>query len=151
MQVASGISQGASAGSGPGGGIGAPIGTPDPLTSYKGWILGALALGLAVTAAFLLRRKPIVFDGPNGSGALQAAVHGDAVTAKAPVMRDSALTTSVSERNSALLHILKEELFEIESEKIAGTLPLEEYTQIKMGLEAVLRRALRKTDRSAGA
>ena len=42
--------------SGPGGGIGEPINTPDPLSKYKWWILGGLALLLAAAAAFLLRR-----------------------------------------------------------------------------------------------
>ncbi len=46
-------------GTGPGGGIGTPIGTPDPLSKYKGWILGALALLMAATAAFLLRRPAV--------------------------------------------------------------------------------------------
>ncbi len=40
----------------PGGGIGNPIGTPDPLSKYKWWILGGLALLLVVAAAFLLRK-----------------------------------------------------------------------------------------------
>ena len=43
----------------PGGGIGAPINTPDPLTKYKWWILGGLALLLAAAAAFLLRKPAI--------------------------------------------------------------------------------------------
>jgi len=40
----------------PGGGIGTPINTPDPLSKYKWWILGGLALLLAAAAAFLLRK-----------------------------------------------------------------------------------------------
>ena len=45
---------------------------------------------------------------------------------------------------AALLAILKEELFAIESERLSGTLPPEEYAEIKTGLEAVLKRALKK-------
>ncbi len=37
-------------GSGPGGGIGTPINTPDPLSKYKWWILGGLAILLAAAA-----------------------------------------------------------------------------------------------------
>jgi hypothetical protein len=45
---------------------------------------------------------------------------------------------------AALLAILKDELFAIESERLSGTLSNEEYAQIKTGLEAVLKRALKK-------
>jgi hypothetical protein len=36
-------------------------------------------------------------------------------------------------------------LFALESEKIAGTLPLAEYTELKAALETVLRRALKRS------
>jgi|GEM_PF-676644 len=42
--------------SGPGGGIGEPINQPDPLSKYKWWILGAIALVLVAVAAYLLRK-----------------------------------------------------------------------------------------------
>ena len=48
--------QAAAASGQPGGGIGEPINTPDPLSKYKWWILGGLALLLAAAAAFLLRK-----------------------------------------------------------------------------------------------
>jgi hypothetical protein len=45
-------------------------------------------------------------------------------------------------RSQLLLEALKEELFAVESEKVAGTLTSEEYAQVKASLETVLRRAL---------
>lgn len=45
---------------------------------------------------------------------------------------------------AALLSILKEEMFAIESERLSGTLSQEDYAEIKTGLEAVLKRALKK-------
>jgi hypothetical protein len=45
--------------------------------------------------------------------------------------------------NDALLNLIKDEMFAIEREKLSGTLPLDEYTAIKTGLDALLRRALR--------
>jgi hypothetical protein len=56
-QQADSSSQGGSVAQ-PGVGQGNPAGMPDPLGKSKGWILGALALLLAVSAAFLLR-KPV--------------------------------------------------------------------------------------------
>jgi hypothetical protein len=106
----------------PGGGIGAPINTPAPLSKYKWWILGALALLMVVAAAFLLR-KP---TGAVAGGVVLGANAGPA------------------DRKAALMHVLKEELFALESEKISGTLPLNEYSEVKMALETVLRHALKK-------
>jgi len=45
---------------------------------------------------------------------------------------------------AALFAFLKDELFAIESERLSGTLSQEEYAGIRMGLEAVLKRALKK-------
>jgi hypothetical protein len=53
-----------------------------------------------------------------------------------------ASTTSASVSHSALLDIVKEELFAIECERLSGTLSEAECTQIRTGLEAVLKRAL---------
>jgi hypothetical protein len=124
---------GAAAGNQPGGGIGAPINTPDPLSKYKWWILGGLALLLSAGAAFLLRK-------PAGGAATAAsvpAVHQSAIPAYQP-------TASPAGKSTALLNVLKDELFAIESEKIAGTLPPEEYAKVKAALETVLARALKR-------
>jgi hypothetical protein len=119
----------------PGGGIGTPINTPDPLSKYKWWILGGLALVLAAGAAFLLRK-------PAGSVAPGA-------TADAGVAAYPAITAAPAAKQSALLNALKEELFALESEKIAGTLAPEEYAQVKAALEIVLKRALSRNSKSA--
>ncbi len=115
----------AAPGSQPGGGIGNPINTPDPLSKYKGWILGGLATLLVVAAAFLLR-KPV------------PAASYDAATGIAQAF------ASPAAKNSALLNVLKEELFDVESEKIHGAISPEEYAQVKAALETVLKRALNK-------
>jgi hypothetical protein len=117
--------QGAGApGNQPGGGMATPINTPDPLSKYKGWILGGLALLLAASAAFLLRKPApgTAFE----AGATQALA-------------------SPAARHAALLNALKEELFALESEKIAGTLAPAEYAELKAALETVLRRALKRS------
>ena len=115
----------------PGGGIGAPIATPDPLSKYKWWILGALALLMAAAAAFLLR-KPV----------------GMPSAANIPVSPNEGPLPSFTipaNKNTALLSVLKDELFALESEKIAGTLPAAEYTEFKAALETVLKRALKRS------
>jgi len=125
--------QGGAAQSGPGGGLGEPINTPDPLSKYKWWILGGLALLLAAVAAFLLRKPPT-------AGMIAPA---GATLAAAPAVY--AAPTSPAAKNTALLNVLKEELFALESERIAGTLPPAEYAEQKAALETVLKRALKKS------
>jgi hypothetical protein len=112
------------AGSQPGGGMANPINTPDPLSKYKWWILSVLVLLLAAGAAFLLR-KPAP-----GAAALNA---GTAQAFASPV-----------DGNMALLNALKEELFALESDKIAGKLAPGEYEELKAALETVLKRALKR-------
>ncbi len=124
--------QGGAAQSGPGGGLGEPINTPDPLSKYKWWILGGLALLLAAVAAFLLRK-------PATAGMIAPA---GATMAAAPAVY--AAPASPATKNAALLNALKEELFALESERIAGTLPPAEYAEQKAALETVLKRALKK-------
>jgi hypothetical protein len=120
---------GASAASGqPGGGIGNPINTPDPLSKYKWWILGGLAILFAAAAAFLLR-KPA--GAPVGGGSI-------------PDSGAYPQFGSPAAKNAQLLNALKEELFALESEKINGTIAPEEYAKAKDALETVLKRALNR-------
>jgi hypothetical protein len=128
-----GNGQGGSAQSGPGGGIGEPINTPDPLSKYKWWILGGLALALVAVAAFLLR-KPAMAGAGAPAGAAAAANPAVYTTPATPAAK-----------NAALLNALKEELFALESERIAGTLAQDEYAEQKAALETVLKRALKKS------
>jgi hypothetical protein len=126
----------------PGGGIGVPINTPDPLSKYKWWILGGLALVLVIAAAFLLRK-------PTGVPVAGAAYAGVAPGAVAPVQsvpgQAAQVYSGLDAKNSALLNALKEELFALESEKLTGTLSPAEYAEIKAALETVLKRALKRS------
>jgi 5-hydroxyisourate hydrolase-like protein (transthyretin family) len=150
----------------PGGGIGNPIGTPDPLTKYKWWILGGLTLLLVMAAIYLLRGRGgsveesvIPHSVPSSepeSRPLPVPRSIAPVTEYAPPPRrapepvsttpyyGSAANSTPAGGKAGLLAILKEELFAIESERLSGTLSQEEYADIKTGLEAVLKRALKK-------
>jgi hypothetical protein len=128
----------------PGGGIGAPIASPDPLSKYKWWILGGLALLLAAAAAFLLRKPagaPVAAPAPGTP--ITAATPGFNAATYAPTAAPAAPVAHAS-GNAALLAALKEELFSLESDKLAGTISAAEYAEIKPALEIVLKRALNK-------
>ena len=129
--------QGAVPGNQPGGGIGEPINTPDPLSKYKWWILGGLALLLAAAAAFLLRKPATAEAVVSSTGGAMAPV---SLVHPTPGLAGS----SPAQKHSALLNVLRDELFALESEKVAGTLSASEYAEQKAALETVLRRALKK-------
>ena len=131
----SGQDAGAAAG-GPGGGIGVPINTPDPLSKYKWWILGGLALLLSAGAAFMLRK-------PTEAGVVPASMQPGAQATFAPQPGAYQAVGTTAGKNSPLLNALKEELFALESEKISGKITAEEYAQVKGALEIVLKRALK--------
>ncbi len=146
QQASGGMGDGgdtSSPGNRPGGGIGNPIGTPDPLTKYKWWILGGLTLLLAAGAVFLLRNRGGVATGvpiPVHDADFEARPLPAYVPPAAPAATRAA---APAVGNAALLASLKDELFAIESEKLSGTLSASEYAEVKAGLEALLKRALK--------
>jgi hypothetical protein len=128
----------------PGGGIGTPIDTPDPMTKYKWWILGGLALLLVAGAAYMLRKQGDQAPGLPATLSDAAFETKPLAAAAAPIAAPAAsYSAAPSGGKAALLNILKEELFAIESEKLSGTISAAEYAEVKTGLEAVLKRALK--------
>ncbi|HEX5234429.1 MAG TPA: carboxypeptidase regulatory-like domain-containing protein [Silvibacterium sp.] len=112
----------------PGGGLGNPIDTPDPLQKYKWWILSGLALLLVIAAAFFLRARPAEAVAP-GLG-------------PSPLVPTPMPPESGGDGRGSLLAALKDELFMLETDRLAGKLSEPEYAEHKAALEQVLRRAL---------
>ena len=112
----------------PGGGLGVPIdpeGTNDPWAKYKWWIIGGLGLALAAGAGFMLK-APKPADGAQPAASIPLA--------------------DVPTGSGALLQVLKEELFAIETERLQGKLTDAQYAELKTALETVLRRALSRIE-----
>jgi hypothetical protein len=122
----------------PGGGLGVPIGTPDALTSLKGWILAALALLLTGSAFLVLRTRNLPINAASG--------RTNEIARDVPIQPAKFHSPSVppmgSGANAGLLETIKEELFAIEREKLAGQMSASEYSQVRAGLEALLKRTL---------
>lgn len=136
--------QPAASGTRPGGGLGAPEdpnGANDPWTKYKWWILSGLGLALVTGAGIMLKNSPTVAV---AEVPLPPAVD---VSAPAPYFaRATAMpsTVTVSSTNP-LLQALKDELFELETDRIAGRLSEAQYTEHKAAYDLVLRRTLSRT------
>lgn len=107
---------------------------PSPLTS-------TLPPGVKATAY----RAEIAAGAGNGSSVRDAAsTHGGAATSAIPAsttVRPAALP-GVPASGTSMLAVLKEELFQLETERIEGKLTDEQYAQQKSALEVMLKRAL---------
>jgi hypothetical protein len=139
---------------GPGGGLGNPIDTPDPLQKYKWWILSGVGLALVIGAAFMLRAKPgqtmlpvesspLTPTLPPGVKATQVLAQRHAVPGTTPVA--AAPTNGASQKATAVsgtLAALKEELFQLETERLEGKITDAEYAEHRSALEILLKRAL---------
>ncbi len=117
----------------PGVGLNNPLdsdGDLEPWAKYKWWILGLLGLALAGGAGVMLKAAPA---GAAAVG-LPVAVAGPV----APAGSDS------------LLQALKDELFALETDRLAGRLSEAQYAEQKGALEVVLRRAMARTGADSG-
>lgn len=130
----------------PGGGLGVPDdpeGTNDPWAKYKWWIVGGLGLALAVGAGVMLKSSPAA------AGSASARPPEPDITAPAGAYADpanAAVTSLAAAGSNALTNALKEELFALEADRLAGKLTGAQYAEQKAALDVVLRRALnRKT------
>jgi hypothetical protein len=135
---------------GPGGGVAGavPIGTPDPLQKYKWYIFSGLGLALVIAAAFMLRAKPGQATVPAAAEpspltpTLPPGVKATAYRAQAapPVATNGAPQKAAT--TSGTLAALKEELFQLETERLEGKITDAEYAEHKAALEVLLKRAL---------
>jgi hypothetical protein len=154
---------------GPGGGVSGavPVGTPDPLTKYKWWILSGVGLALVIAAAFMLRAKPgqqvqhITTEEPSpltptlppGVKATEYRAQAMAASSTAapvrangnaprPVASAGPVVSSPATPATSMLAVLKEELWQIETERLEGRMSDQEYAAQKSALEVLLKRAL---------
>ena len=144
--AADGSAQGGTASdTAPGKGLGLPLdpnGTHEPLsTKYKWWMLGALGL-LLVAAAGVLLRKPA--DAHVVAAANAAAGHTARGTSSLPVAAAPVTAMTAAGRKEQLLHVLKDELFALETDRLQGLIDEADYAEQKTAIELILRRALQR-------
>ena len=136
--------QTAASGQRPGGGLGAPDdpnATNDPWAKYKWWIVSVLGLALVVGAAIMLKNSPTVAvagDAPTPANDLTAPPAAYAASA--------APAAAAAPAGNPLLQALKDELFELETDRLAGKLSESEYAAHKAAFDVVLRRALSRSE-----
>ena len=106
-----------------------PEGTRDPWAKYKYWILGGLAVLLAVAAGVLLKKPTNV------------AVENSRDLYQTP---QSLHKSAPENHHILLLQTLKEELFALETDRLQNRISDSEYAEQKAAIETVLRRALNR-------
>jgi hypothetical protein len=107
---------------GPGGGLGVPNALPDPLHNGQWLFLGVLTLFLTAGAVYVYTGKQ-----PPAAAPVAAA---PAVPAKG--------------RQAMLLEAMKEEIFQLESDRLQGKVSAQEYEAAKSALDKTLQRAIQR-------
>ncbi len=141
-QAGGGASSAASAAAGgdpnadtrPGGGLGTPVDKDaqrEPESKYKWWIIAGFALAFATAAGFMLRSP-----GAAPPAAIAAAAAPN--TPDAPPSRGA-------------LQVLRDEMFSLETDRLAGRLSEAQYHELKSAYDVVLRRALERSGHASAA
>ena len=134
----------------PGGGLGAPIdpeAANDPWSKYKWWILGLLGLALAAGAGIMLKSSPAVaVAGAAPSAADDGWSHRDLYSGAICSAGCGLYRRRLRLGTAPLLQALKDELFELETDRLTGRLSDADYAEHKAAFDVVLRRALSRTE-----
>lgn len=107
---------------GPGGGLGVPNERPDPLHSGQWLFLGVLSLFLAAGGVFVYTSNQNVV-----------------ATAGAAVPQD---------RSKLLMEAMKEEVFQLESDRLNGKINAQDYQTAKAALDKTLQRAVQRQSKA---
>ena len=138
----------------PGGGLGTP-GDPDaandPWSKYKWWIVGLLGLALAGGAGIMLRRGavangPIPQPSADVFDPLAPEIGVPAYPSMSAVYASTSAAPASAAPTTATLQALKDELFELETDRIRGRITAVEYSEHKAAFDVVLRRALSRIE-----
>jgi hypothetical protein len=119
----------------PGGGLGKPEETPDPLHAYRWWIIGGLAAALVVGAVVVVNQRPR--SGAPLPSTSAGSIHSAPLQTGAPPSR-------VANR-SLFLDAMKEELFQLETDRLQGKISDADYQQAKAALDLTMKRALERS------
>lgn len=109
----------------PGGGLGTPVDKDaerDPWTKYRWWIISGLGLAFATAAGFMMK-APAGGARASGSGPVPGPTGG-----------------------GGTMQALRDELFSLETDRLAGRVNDQEYAELKGAYDTVLRRALERSN-----
>jgi hypothetical protein len=117
---------------------GATIPNPAGGTSGAWWFLGGAIVILICGGAFVLWRK---------RGGAKAASNPKAAKS-ASKARAQAQSQSVKPQQGDMLDVLKDELFQLETDLVNGKISQEEYEKSKAGLDTLFRRQMKRNNKT---
>jgi hypothetical protein len=123
----------------PDGGLAKPIRAPDPLGNARWFILGLVVVGLP-GVVWMRKRKPVA------SAASPVSPSSYAPTSASGSTQSESNPRPRSTSAGSMRDALKDELFELESERLQGKISQSEYETAKKGVDALLRRHMNKAD-----
>src|SRR4029077_16013965 len=106
------------------------------------WYVLASMIIIVVGGAFWLWRKSAAAANPQESGA--ASRSGGKPQAR-QLSRQGPTSSQAAPAQEGMLEALKDELFQLETDRLNGKVSDEEYEKSKAGLDALMRRQLKKT------
>ena len=136
----------------PGGGLGAPNQSPDPLSSSRWYIIAIFTVVLAGAGYWLFRMQRGTITAPAAAlpGVPPPSSQANSKSrARAQQRQATPSAGSYSGSNGAsgpgVLDAIKEELFQLESDRLQGKVSQQDYESSKAGLEMLIRRHLKKS------
>ena len=117
-----------------------PAGAPDAMGKARWFILGLVVVGLPAGVVWTMKRKPAAAAASPASVPLYTPASASGSTQSGSNPRQRFTSTG------SMLDALKEELFQLESERLQGKISQQEYETAKCGLGALLRRHMKKAD-----
>jgi hypothetical protein len=127
--------------------LGAPIGSPDPLSTVKWPLLGGLIVVMAGLAIWMLRRKPSPQEAAVGPASRTAST-SSATYHPTRTVKDLRTPQQPTASQTSLLDALKDELFQLETDRLQGKISQQDYATAKAGLDMLVRRHMKKADES---
>ncbi|MBZ5531265.1 MAG: hypothetical protein LAO20_07530 [Acidobacteriia bacterium] len=127
---------------GSGGGLGPPNNSADPLSGLRWYVIGGVAVIIAGGAWFAMRKKNAL-----AQAGMAASEPGSspATSSRRGTRQDGQRTSSPPAGAASMLDVIKEELFQLETDRLLGKISPQEYQASKAGLESLLRRQLKNS------
>ena len=122
----------------PGGGLGVPVQGDSPMGSSTWYVLGGLVVALVAGGYYVAHRAPNHGKMPISGVSAAAAVAATRETTRTQARPMQKLESK--NRSDSVLELLKEELFQIETEHLNGALSEEQYKEIRAAINALMRR-----------
>jgi hypothetical protein len=123
----------------PGGGLGAPSGAPETLGNARWYILGGVIAILAAFAIWMVRGKPGA-ELARASSAAARPASGKHEAARSGQARGT------QHSQDTVLDALKEELFQLETDKAMGKISPQDYATAKAGLDTLFKRHMKRQE-----